>query len=475
MAQNIELLNVTAEKGEGGLVNLQVEVAPSSVQQMRERVIKDFSKRLRVPGFRPGNIPANIVRRNVGDEAIAQEINERIVPEAYQAALEKSGVQPLERAQVDELSFDAFDGEKPLTFVARVVARPEITLGELEGLKATKQTINISDEDVDTALERMREERAYLVNVHGRGAADGDVLFADLQVYLDGETRSEEPAKLRGFVLGQSGFVPEIDGELTGMEMDETRRFNVKYPDDFRDEELAGKDAEFEAKITAIKERVVPEVTDEFAQIAGADDVADLKSRLHEFLTEAAERESRKAAREELVKAASEGATLELPTALLETRLQERVENIKQQLAQNGAPLESYLENIGSTKEQMETDLREELETELKQELVLDEIATRQELPVTMPEIENHYVLMAQVMEQPVEQLVENVPVANVRTSILQRKAIDWLAEKAVITDQDGNPVSLNVPAMQDEASEAAAEGDDDELIPLGTGEAAQA
>ena len=455
MQNGIQLNSVSVEKGEGGLLSLTVEVAPQSVQATRERVIKEFSKRLKVPGFRPGSIPAGIVRRNVGDEAIAQEVSEQLVPAAYQAAIEQEKVQPLERAEVDDLSFDAFDGEKPLTFVARVIARPEITVGETEGLSATKRTVVIADEDVEQALTRMREERAYLVNAPERGAEEGDVLFAEVQVYIGGEPRAPEPAKLRGFVLGQSGFVPNIDDQLTGMTLDETKKFAVTYPEDFQDPDLAGKDAEFEVKITAIKLRVVPELSDEFAQISGASDAADLQIKLRDYLENVGEREARKETREQLVKAVVDTSTLEVPEALITIRLGERLQGIQQELSQNGATTEQYLESINSTQEQLETDLREELQNELKTELVLDEIAAKQELPVSMQEVEQHYLLMAQVMEQPVEDLVKNVPIANVRTSILQRKAIDLLVEKAEIKDENGEIVSMDIAAMDDEANEA--------------------
>jgi trigger factor len=463
-SQGIQLNSVSVEKGEGGLLSLSIEVAAQSVQLTRERVIKEFSKRLKVPGFRPGSIPAGIVRRNVGDEAIAQEVSEQIVPAAYQAAIEQEKVMPLERAEVDELQFDPFDAAKTMSFVARVIVRPEIEVGSTEGLSALKRTIAITDEDVEEALGRMREERAYLVNVPERGAENGDVLFAEVQVYIDGTPRAEEPAKLRGFLLGESGFVPPIDEFLVGMQLDETKRFPVTYPEDFQDPELANKEAEFEVKVTAIKNRVVPEMTDEFAQISGAENVEDLRVKLRDYLGAVGEREARKETREQLVKTVVDASTLEVPAALVTIRLSERLQGIEQELAQNGATTEQYLNSINSTQEQLEADLREELENELKTELVLDEIAAKQELPVSMQEVEQHYLLMAQVMEQPVEQLVQNVPVANVRTSILQRKAIDYLVSKAEIQDENGEIISMDVAAMEDEANEAIQEVEMDQV-----------
>ena len=456
----IQLSNVSVEKQEGGLVSLHIEVAPSAVQDARNRAIKEFSKRIRIPGFRPGSIPAGIVRRNVGDEAISQEVSDQLVPAAYSAAVQQAGIIPLDQAQVDELSFDAFDAEKPFTFVARVIARPEITVGSTEGLAATKRTVNISDEDVQQALSQMQQERAYLKNKKEEdeggevSAQMADVIFADVQVFVGGEPRSEEPAKLRGFVLGESGFVPAIDEQLVGQKLDETRRFTQSYPEDFPDPELASKDAEFEVKITSIKERVIPEVTDEFAQISGAENVADLHTKLCDYLAQVAERESRKDAREEVVKQVVDKSVVEVPGALVSARVTDRVAGIQQELSQNGATIEAYLQAINSTQEQLEGDLREEIENELKTELVLDEIARGQKFPVTEDEVGNHYMMMAQMSQTPPEELVKQVPYQSVVTSILQRKAIDFLTEQATITDEAGQPVQMAANSLDDENEE---------------------
>ena len=451
----IQLQNVSQTPGEGGVVTLNIEVAPGAVADARTRVVKEFSKRIRVPGFRPGSIPAGIVRRNVGDEAIAQEVADQIVGAAYQAALEQEKVIPLERAEVDEIDFDAFDAERSFKFVVRVIARPQIELGSTEGLAAVKRDINVTDEDVEQALNQMREEAAYLKNAPERAVEMGDVLFAEVQVFLDGEPRSEEPANLRGFVVGESGFVPAIDDELVGINLDETKRFTMTYPDEFPDADLQGKEAEFEVKVTAIKEKVVPELTDEFAQIRQSENVEDLKNNLRSYLAQTGEREARKEVREALVEQIVDRTNFDVPSALVDIRLHERLEGIKQELGQNGATMEAYLTAINSTQEQLESDLKEELSSELKTELVLDQIAEGQEFPVSREELEQHYLLMANVTNTPPEELVENVPVANVRTSILQRKAIDYLVDLSEIKDEQGNIVSMDMPAMDDEANEA--------------------
>jgi trigger factor len=431
----VQLNNVKVERGDGGLVTLQIEVAPETVRATRERVIKEYSRRIRVPGFRPGHIPANVVRRNVGDEAISQAVSDELVPEAYQQALEQSELQPLERAQVDQLTFESFAGDQPLQFTARVIVRPEMQLGELTGLEVIQPTVEVTDEDVEQGLNALTEEHATLRTVEGRGAQNGDVLSAELSVFMEGEARSDEPAKLRAFVLGESGFVPSIDEHLQGVQLDEERRFDVTYPEDFKDEELAGKNAEFLIKVTAIKERVLPEINDEFAKTLGLDDTAALRERMRQAIQEGREREAQDSVRSQVAAAAANATEFEVPTQLVETRTQSRVQNFEHELSHREATLDQYLDSVGQSREEFDAQVRSEIETELRQELVLDEIAKRQELTANDQEIENHYRMVAQAMRRPVEEIVQQLDYQTVRASILQRKAVDWLVSNASITE----------------------------------------
>ncbi|HEX8834380.1 MAG TPA: trigger factor, partial [Abditibacteriaceae bacterium] len=459
----VQLNNVQVERGEGGLVTLQIEVAPETVRAAREKVIKDFSRRIRVPGFRPGRIPANIVRRNVGDESIAQSVSDEIVPQAYQAALQQTDLQPLDRAQVDELTFDAFDGEKPLQFTARVIVRPEIELGDVKGLGVTQQKVEVTDEDVEKGLEELRSQRATAKDVEDRGAELGDMVSGELQVYIDGKPHSEEASQLRGFILGESGFIPEIDSHLVGAKLDEERRFTVTYPSDFKDEELAGQVAEFAVKVTALKEKVMPELTDEFAQSLGLENVAAVNERMRQAIQEGRTRESRDAVRTAIAEGAVALAHFETPGNLVHTRAHRRLENLEQEMVQRGGTLDQYLEGTGKTREEFDGDVHKEVEKEIRQELVLDEIAKREGLTVTNDEIENHYRQVAMAMQQPIERIVEHLDFETARASVLQRKAVDWLLENANITDEDGNVVEAS--SLEADAVSAVSEAEIEELI----------
>lgn len=435
-SEEVQLNQVTVDHEGGGLVHLEIEVAPQSVRAERDHVMQEYARRLKVPGFRPGRIPPNIVRRNVGDEAIAQRVSEDLVPKAYRTALEQNDLQPLSRAEIGQLTFDAFAGDEPLKFTAHVVVRPAIELGALEGIAVTRPRVDVTEEDIEKALEALRGEHATLKSVEGRGAAEGDIINAELQVFVDGVPRGEEPTRLRAFVLGNSGFVPSIDEHISGAELDEVRRFNVTYPSDYSDAELAGQVAEFEAKITAIKERVLPELNEELLGSLGFENLDAVRERMRTIITEDRGRAAQTEVRDRLTQAATDGATFDLPTALVDRRLHSRMHSLEHELEERNLTLEQYLNEVGKTQEELEADLRAELTAEVRRELVLDEIVRRQELKVSGEEIENHYRMMAAVLQQPIETVIQNFDVNAVQASLLQRKAVDWLLEHASVTEE---------------------------------------
>ncbi len=433
----VQLNDVQVEKGEGGLVTLKIEVAPEAVRKTRESVIRDYARRVKIAGFRPGHAPSNIVRRTVGDEAILQALSDKLVQSAYQQAIDDNNLRPLNQAQVSDLEMDAFDDSKPVTFAASLIVRPEIDLGEVKGLEVSRPKGEITDEHVESGLQRLRDENATLKNIEGRGAQNGDVLNGELQVYVGGEAKGEEPANLRAFVLGESGFIPSIDEHLVGAELDEERRFDVTYPSDFNDADLAGQVAEFAVKVTAIKERVLPELDDDFAVRMGTENLEHMRERMREAVGQARDNEIRNYLREQVAQKISDQAVLEVPSELVERRVQERIHHQEHELQHEGKTLDAKLEEDGQTREELENTLREEISTATRRELILDEIAQTETLKVTEDEFAGYYEQMSQMMQQPVEALIERLDAQAIHASLLRRKAIDFLLDQANVTETD--------------------------------------
>lgn len=433
----VQLNDVQVERGEGGLVTLKIEVAPDAVKKTRDSIIRDYARRVKIAGFRPGHAPSNIVRRTVGDDTILQALSDRLVQSSYQQAIEDKGLRPMNQAEVSGLELDGFDDTKPVSFAATMIARPDIELGEVNGLEVSRPKTEITDEHVESGLQRLREENASLQNIEGRGAQDGDVLNAELQVYIDGAPKGDEPGKLRAFVLGESGFVPSIDEHLLGVELDQERRFDVTYPSDFNDPDLAGQVAEFAVKVTAIKERILPELDEDFAKRMGTEDLEQMRQRMKAAIAHARENEVRNYLREQVAQKISEQAQLEVPAELVNRRVHDRVHHQQHELENEGKTFEGFLEEQGKSKEEYEEQLREEITAATRRELILDEVAANEKLKVTENEFAEYYSQMSQMLQQPVEALIERLDAQAIHASLLRRKAIDWLLDQATVSESD--------------------------------------
>jgi len=440
----VQLNEVRVEQGEGGEATLYITVPAAQVQKTRQQVLREYARRVKIPGFRPGHAPIGIMRRTVGDDNISQALSDELVPAAYQAAIDNEKLQPLVRAEVDDLKFDAFDTDAEMSFKAKLILRPEVTLSEVSELTAKRAEAPVTDAEIDEQIERVREENASFENVEDRGAEHHDILMGEMTVVVDGVARTEEPERLRPFRLGHSDTVPPIDEHLEGVKIDEERTFKATYPEDFEDKQLAGKEAEFTVKITAVKERKLAELNDEFAQQIGLQSVEELREKVSEMLTSQHDREARDEVRNQITRAAAENATVEVPQKLVERRVEDRKKQKEAELKRTDKSQEDFLKEIEKTQEEWEAQLNEEENTALREDLVLDEVARREELTVPTEELEDYFVNLAQVLQQPIEDVVKRFDVQAVHASLLRQKAVDWLVDHA------------NVEGAEKETEEAA-------------------
>jgi trigger factor len=429
----VQLNEVQIENGEGGEVTLLITVPAKQVQKTRQQVLREYARRVRIPGFRPGHAPIGIMRRTIGDDNISQALSDELVPAAYQQAVENKELQPLVRAEVDDLKFDAFDTDADMSFNAKLILRPEVKMGEVSELTATRNEAPVTEEEVDEQIERILEENASFENVEDRGAEHHDILMGEMTAVVDGVARTEEPERLRPFRLGHSDTIPPIDEHLEGIKIDEERTFKATYPEDFEDKELAGKEAEFTVKITAIKERKVAELNDEFVKKIGLESVDELREKIREGVASQHEREARDDVRNQITRAAAEAAELEIPQKLVERRVADRKNQKEAELKRADKKLEDFLSESDKTQEAWEAELTEEENIALREDLVLDEVARKNELTVPTEELEDYFVNLAQMLQQPIEDVVKRFDVQAVHASLLRQKAVDWLVDQAKV------------------------------------------
>jgi trigger factor len=424
----------TVKELPGSRVEVEVEVPAADVERAVNRAARALAREMRMPGFRKGKAPPSLVIQRVGFAAVLEEAIREALPEWYERALLASGVAPVGDPSVEVVSTPEGEGE-PLGFKFQIGVRPQAKLGEYRGLEVGRAEPEAPADLVDREVERIREGFARLEPVE-RAAAENDVLLVDFEGLVEGRAFEGGTASDYLLELGGGQLVEGFEEQLAGASAGETREVEVSFPDDYRAEDLAGKQAVFKVEVKEVREKVLPPLDDDFAAEASEFDTleelrADIGERLAEAVGERAEQDFRLAA----VEAAAEGATVELPEDLVAARAAERWERVERQLGARGMSPDSYLQMQGKTREQVIEESKPDAEAELKREAVLAAIAEAEGIEVSEEEMLEALAHTAEhertTPEKLLKRLREGGRDAMVREDIRIRKAIDLVAEAA--------------------------------------------
>jgi trigger factor len=419
---------------------LTVEVPFEELKPSLDKAYKTIAQQINVPGFRRGKVPPMVIDRQVGRGAILDQAINDALPQLYIQALQENDLQPLAQPEIEVTRLD--DNES-LEFTAEVDVKPEISLPAYDDLTAQVDDVTVTDEDVDEQVAALRERFATLADVE-RAAADGDFVVIDLVAQQDGET--VEGAELTGmsYKVGRGGMLDGLDEALVGMAAGDEKTFGSQLVGG----DLVGQDVEVTVTVGKVQEQELPEFDDEFAQLASEFDTAEeLAADVRERLGRGKRLEQAAAARDAVLEALLERVDVPLPETVVTDELNSRRRNIEQQLAYAGIPLEKYLEDEGQTEEEFEADLERRVRDAVVAQLLLDEVATKEELGVDEDELRQHLVLRSQQSgEDPQEfmkHMVEHNHIPEMVQEIRRGKALARIVESATVTDASGNVVEL--------------------------------
>jgi trigger factor len=419
---------------------LTVEVPFEELKPSLDRAYKTIAQQINVPGFRRGKVPPMVIDRQVGRGAILDQAINDALPQLYTQALQDNDLQPLAQPEIEVTRLEDNDS---LEFTAEVDVKPEITLPSYDDLSAQVDDVTVTDEDVDEQVAALRERFATLVDVE-RPAADGDFVVIDLVAQQDGEP--VEGAELTGmsYKVGRGGMLDGLDEALAGMSADDEKTFSSQLVGG----DLVGQDVDVTVKVAKVQEQELPEYDDEFAQLASEFDTADeLTADVRERLGRGKRLEQAAAARDAVLEALLERVDVPLPETIVTDELNSRRQNIEQQLAYAGITLEKYLEDEGQTEEEFEADLERRVRDAVVAQLLLDEVATKEELGVSEDELRQHLAMRSQQSgEDPqeyIKHMVEHNHIPELVQEIRRGKALARIVESATVTDASGNAVEL--------------------------------
>ena len=424
---------VKSEKLEKSMHELQFSVDAESFKAAIDKAYKREGKKYTVPGFRKGHAPRAVIEKMYGADIFHYDAINDLFPEAYEAAVVESGIQPVGRPEVDVVSESLEDG---VVLKVVVAVKPEIKVGNYTGLKATKKVNTVDDADVEAELVRMQNRNGRIITREGK-AENGDTVDMDFEGFVDGVAFEGGKAEHYSLVLGSGSFIPGFEDQLIGHEAGEEFDVNVTFPEEYQAKELAGKPAVFKIKLHEVKTKELPALDDEFAKdVSEYDTLDELKASIRKGMEEQNEKQAALAVENDLVDQVIATIEGDIPDAMYEARMDEAVRDFEYRLAQQGLKLDMYLQYMGQTMESFRASFREQAEKQVKIRLALEAVAAAEQIAASDEELEAELQRVADNYKMELAKVKELVNADEVKKDLAVNKAIDFIRDHAEITEE---------------------------------------
>jgi trigger factor len=419
---------------------LTVEVPFEELKPSLDAAYKKIAQQINVPGFRRGKVPPAVIDRQVGRNVVLDEAINEVLPQKYIEALQSNSLEPLAQPEIEVTKFE---DNQALEFTAEVDVKPEFEVPEYVGIEAEVADIEITDADVDEQVKALRERFASLEDVD-RAAADGDFVVLDLKATQGGEPVEGAEVTGMSYQVGRGGMLDGLDEALAGMAAGEEKTFTSQLVGG----DMVGEDVEIAVSVSQVQEQDLPELDDEFAQMASEfDTTEELVADVRERLSRGKRLEQAGAARDAVLERLLDKVEVPLPETVVADELNSRRQNIEQQLAMAGIPMEKYLEDESQTQEEFEAELERRVRDAVTAQFLLDAIAKEKEFGVDQSELSEHLVRRAQQSGQDPQEfanhMFEHNHIPDMVQEILRGKALATVVESATVKDASGNVVEL--------------------------------
>ncbi len=381
------MVTVSTRPEPGSRVALEIEVAPAEVDRHFSTAYQHLAQRTRVPGFRPGKAPRNLIDRYAGRASVIAEAIDHLVAASVDAAFDQTDVIPIDQPQID-IDPDGVVEGSTVRFTATVSVRPEVQLGDYADYPFGLELAPVTDEDVDAVIGELRGAQATLRPIDGRGAQDGDVAAVKFTGTIDGEAFEGGSADRLPLIIGEGRMIPGWEDQLIGLEIGATKGFDITFPDDYRVEELRGKAAHFEVELLDLRDRVLPDLDDDFAKSSGeVETVDELRAEIRDALEKRNDAEARHTFGDRIIDYATANASVELPEVMVANEIEIMRDELGARLAEQQIGLEQYLALAKQSPDELSKELRDPAARRVKTLLVLSAIAEKEGIDATDEEI----------------------------------------------------------------------------------------
>ncbi len=425
-------MSLQLEKLENNMAKLTIEVPAEELEGAIEKAFRKNKNKISVPGFRKGKVPRKIIEQMYGKEVFYEDAANYLIPEAYDKAVKECEEEIVSSPKIEVTQIEA---GKPFIFTAEVALKPEVKLGKYKGVKVEKAETEVTDEEVDAAIEKERENNARTISVEDRAVKDGDMTVIDFEGFVDGVAFEGGKGENYPLTIGSGTFIPGFEEQLVGANLNEETEVNVTFPEDYHAEDLKGKAAVFKCTVKEIKEKELPELDDEFAsEVSEFDTLAEYKEDMKKKLAEKKENEAKGKKEEAVIEAIINDSEMEIPEAMLETQQRQMVDDFAQRLQMQGLSLEQYFQFTGLNVQMMLEQVKPQAEKRIKSRLVLEAVAEAEKFEVTEEDLEKEFARMGEIYQmeaEKVKEMLDEYHVEQIKKDLAIQKAVEFVVENA--------------------------------------------
>lgn len=420
----------SSNKVEKNRYELEIEISAEDFETAVNKVFKKNVKKISVPGFRKGKAPRAFVEKYYGENVFYEDAVNDIYPSALQDAIDEANLDVVN----DKIDFDVIKiGKDGFAFKAVVTVKPEVEIGDYKGIEVEYKVIEVTEDDVNKEIDRVRERNSRLVTVNDRAAQIGDIVTFDFKGFIDGNAFDGGEAENYNLKLGSGQFIPGFEEQMVGHGEGEEFDVNVSFPEDYSEDSLAGKPAVFKVKLHEIKNRELPELDDEFVKdVSEFDNLNDYRESVKKQLVDLKKREADMDADDQMIDKTIDLLQADIPEAMFENKLEEIMNDFAYKLQAQGLTLDSYMKYSGLDNNAFKAQFRPQAERQVKLRLALDKIAELENLAATPEEVEEKYKLFAENYKVDIEKIKEIVREKDLLSDIAAEKAVDFLRENCV-------------------------------------------
>lgn len=395
-------------------------------------------KRINVQGFRQGKAPRRIIEVQYGKEIFYDDAINYVLPEAYEKAVKESNLDIVSKPDIDVKEISDTDG---VTFTAEVYIKPEVKIENYKGVKCKKVEVSVSDEQIQSEIDKAREKNSRMVQVADRAIQEKDLAVIDFKGFIDGIPFEGGEGKDYELEIGSHTFIDNFEEQLIGKNIGDDVEVNVTFPEEYGKKELAGKPAQFKVEIKDIKFKELPELNDDFVQdVSEFNTVDEYKNDISAKLLEVKKKEAENTKQEEVLGKLIDLAEMNVPQAMIEMEIDNKINDFKNNITRQGLSIDMYLQYMGQSMENMREAYRIVSEKQVKGRLVLEAIAEKENFPITEEEVDAEVKRIAQAYgmeEEKLKSVIKDEERKNLENDLKVQKALSLVMDNAVEEEEE--------------------------------------